>query len=120
MLRMRKLFLAFLISICLTVASMYYLQPANCIGTCNREPCIECKPGEQKAGFPFPFVHSRPRPELGGESPSCGWSGTCIVFEGYLEPDIKPFLLNTFFYTILLLLVRSIFPQLYKFLVRIS
>lgn len=108
MLRMRKLFLAYIISICLTLASLFYLQPANCIGACYREPCIECKPGEQKAGFPFPFVHSRPHPELIGESPSCAWGGTCIAAKDYSNPDIQTFLLNTFSYTILLLLGISI------------
>jgi hypothetical protein len=93
----RTALLIFLIGVCLTFASLRYVQPANCNQMCVQQPCSSgtCKLGEQTAGFPFPFV--RDQESNFGSSPPQGWGR--VGFEDYLDPDIKAFSFNILFYS---------------------
>ena len=100
----RTALLIFLIAICLAFGSLRYVQPANCEQLCVNEPCAAgtCKSGEQKAGFPLPILR-----DAEGGSPPSGWGKIGLEDLAYL--NIRAFLLNILFYSVLLLLVRSIF-----------
>jgi hypothetical protein len=100
----RTALLIFLMAICLALASLRYVQPANCEQLCDKEPCEvgACKFGEQTAGFPLPVVRDH---EIG--SPPNGWGKVGV--EDYFSPDIRAFSFNILFYSVLLLLARSIF-----------
>lgn len=89
--------LIFLIGVCLTFASLRYVQPAICNQLCENEPCSSgtCKAGEQTAGFPFPFV--RDQESHVGSSPTHAWGR--VGLEDYTSPDIKAFSFNILFYS---------------------
>lgn len=92
----------FLIGICLTLLSLFYVRP-TCNSFCMKEPCAvgSCKTGEQKAGFPFPFIQDA---TTVGSSPIPGW-GRVGDGEDFLSPDIKAFWSNVFFYSAIALII---------------
>jgi hypothetical protein len=84
----RTALLIFLLGVGLTFASLGYKEPTNCnVGL--------CEPGEQTAGFPFPFV--RDDASQVGESPTSSWS--VVDIQDYLSPDIKALSFNILFYS---------------------
>ena len=87
----------FLLGVCLTFASLRYVKPENCEQLCIKEPCAlgSCKTGEQKAGFPFPFVSDQKR-NL-GSSPTTGWGR--VGAEDYIYPNLLALLFNILFYS---------------------
>ena len=89
--------LIFLLGVGLTFASLRYVKPANCHQLCLNEPCAlgACKPGEQTAGFPFPFL--RDEAHHVGSSPTSAWGR--VGLEDYTSFDIKPFSFNILFYS---------------------
>jgi hypothetical protein len=89
--------LIFLLGVCLTFASLRYVKPAKCHQLCLNEPCAlgACKPGEQIAGFPFPFV--RDQESHVGSSPTSAWGR--VGLEDYTSADIKAFSFNILFYS---------------------
>ncbi len=89
--------LIFLLGVALTFASLCYVKPDNCYQLCINEPCAlgSCKTGEQKAGFPFPFVSDQKR-NL-GSSPTTGWGR--VGAEDYIYPNLLAFLFNILFYS---------------------
>jgi hypothetical protein len=103
--------LILLLSIGLTIASIKYIQPANCLGLCDLPtqvdcPSGSCRLGEQRAGFPLPMIID----SGAGSSPTTGW--------GRLGPEDlpNPFtpLLNVLFYGILLWLIRKLIRWLFR------
>jgi hypothetical protein len=103
--------LILLLSIGLTIASIKYIQPANCLGLCDLPtqvdcPSGSCRLGEQRAGFPLPMIID----SGAGSSPTTGW--------GRLGPEDlpNPFtpLLNVLFYGILLWLIWKLIRWLFR------
>lgn len=94
--------LIFIAGICLTFLSLSYVYP-TCDSFCMNEPCAEgsCKTGEQKAGFPFPFIQDV---NTVGSSPSSGW-GRVGDLEDISSLDIKAFCSNVFFYSITIMII---------------
>lgn len=100
----QKVLIAILMTgICLTLVSLFYLQPRTCNRFCLEEPCAlnTCKPGQQTAGFPFPFVHDDPSQV--GSSPISAWGR--IDIQDFLFPDIKAFCFNVLFYSTVVLII---------------
>jgi hypothetical protein len=95
--------LILLVGVCLTLVSLFYMQPTTCNSSCLKEPCgvTACKPGEQRAGFPFPFVQDNPSQV--GSSPTSNWGR--IDVEDLLSPDIKAFWSNVLFYSTVVLII---------------
>ncbi len=95
--------LIFLAGVCLTLVSLFYIQPTTCNGFCLGEPCgvTACEPGEQRAGFPFPFVQDDASQV--GSSPTSNWGR--IDAEDLLSPDIKAFWSNVLFYSTVVLII---------------
>jgi hypothetical protein len=85
--KVRTALLIFLLGVGLTLASLGYKEPFNCD--------LGCEPGEQTAGFPFPFVRDQAR-RL-GESPTSDWGR--VGLEDFDSWDIKPFSFNILFYS---------------------
>jgi hypothetical protein len=83
----RTALLIFLLGVGLTFASLGYKEPFNCD--------LGCEPGEQTAGFPFPFVHDQAHHV--GESPTSAWGR--VGLEDFKSSDIKPFSFNILFYS---------------------
>lgn len=102
----RTTLLIVMIATGITFASLSYVQP-QCEKWCPHEPCKAgtCKEGEQKAGFPLPII--RDQGGKVGSSPTSGYGK--IGFWDYFVPDIGALSLNILFYTVLLILAKSIF-----------
>ena len=88
-----------LLAIALTFASLLYVRPKDCNRVCGAPegtacPAGACRIGEQRAGWPLPFVVDSP----GGGSPTSGW--------GILGPEdppvLFPMVLNVLIYSLLL------------------
>jgi hypothetical protein len=99
-----------LLAIGLTIASLQYVQPSNCLQLCDLPaqadcPSGSCRLGEQRAGFPLPMLID----SSAGSSPTTGW--------GKLGPEDlpNPFtpLLNVLFYAILLWLIWKLIRWLF-------
>ena len=93
-----KITLIILMSMGLTITSLRYKQPAHCETLCmDAQSCQigQCMFGEQKAGFPLPFVQDA---ESG--SPTGGWGK--IGPEDYLYANLGAFALNVAFYSLTL------------------
>jgi hypothetical protein len=82
----RTALLIFLLGVGLTFASLGYKEPSDC--------ALGCEPGEQTAGFSFPFV--RDQAHHVGESPTSAWGR--VGLEDFESWDIKPFSFNILFY----------------------
>jgi hypothetical protein len=100
-----------LLAIGLTIASLKYVQPANCLQLCDLPaqadcPVGSCRLGEQTAGFPLPMIID----SGAGSSPTSGW--------GKLGPEDLPNpltpLLNVLFYGILLWLIWKLIRWLFR------
>ncbi len=88
----------------LTITSLQYKQPANCQSLCMKSPCQvgECQFGEQRAGFPLPFIWDT---EQG--SPTSSW-GKADLDGDLTSLNYKAFVLNILFYSLFLWLVGKI------------
>lgn len=103
-----KITLIILMSVGLTIASLRYKQPAHCETLCtDAQSCQvgQCMFGEQRAGFPLPFVQDA---ETG--SPTRGWGK--IGPEDYFYANLGAFALNVAFYRLTL----GLFQRLLKWL----
>ncbi|HEY0606036.1 MAG TPA: hypothetical protein VGD58_24140 [Herpetosiphonaceae bacterium] len=87
-----------ILSIGLTVASLWYVRPALCFKLCPGEPCAPgtCQFGEQRAGFPFVVLRDS---EIGSPTPGWGKLGA----EDYPYANGAAFLVNIVFYASVLL-----------------
>lgn len=88
----------------LTLASLRYKQPANCQELCTgAQPCRvgQCEFGEQRAGFPIPFVR-----DAEGGSPTSGWGK--VGAEDYVYANLGGFALNVAFYSLALWLFQTL------------
>ncbi|MBD2054448.1 hypothetical protein H6F88_00065 [Oculatella sp. FACHB-28] len=102
--------LTILVGIGLTLASLGYKQPANCQEICTgAQPCQvgQCEFGEQRAGFPIPFVR-----DAEGGSPPSGWGK--IGPEDYVYADLGGFALNVVFYSLALWLFQTLIWWLFR------
>lgn len=93
-----KITLIILMAVGLTIASLHYKQPVHCETLCtDAQSCQigQCVFGEQRAGFPVPFVQ-----DAEGGSPSTGWGK--IGSEDYFYASPWAFALNFAFYSLIL------------------
>jgi hypothetical protein len=97
------------LAIGLALVSQAFVRPADCRMLCDapeNAPCPTggCRAYEQRAGLPLPYRVDDP----GGSSPTSGW--------GVLGPEDLPnpltFLLDVFFYGLLLWLAGYVFQVL--------
>ncbi|MBD2054681.1 hypothetical protein H6F88_01320 [Oculatella sp. FACHB-28] len=108
--RVTLIALTILTGIGLTLASLRYKQPAICQELCTgAQPCQvgQCKFGEQRAGFPIPFVR-----DAEGGSPTSGWGK--VGAEDYFYADLRGFALNVAAYSLAL----GLFQRLVGWLLR--
>ncbi|MBD1875074.1 hypothetical protein H6F75_16435 [Nodosilinea sp. FACHB-131] len=105
-----KITLIILMSVGLTIASLRYKQPAHCKTICtDAQSCQigQCMFGEQKAGFPLPFVQ-----DAEGGSPTSGWGR--VGPEDYFYADLGAFALNVAFYSLTLWLFQRLLKGLFS------
>ncbi len=93
----------------LALASQAFVRPLDCRSLCDSPenalcPTGACRAYEQRAGLPIPYLIDDP----GGSSPTGGW--------GILGPEDLPnlltFLMDMFFYSLLLWLVGYVIQVL--------
>lgn len=108
--RIISISLIILVGVGLTLFSLRYQQPSNCQELCTDfQPCQvgQCKFGEQRAGFPLPFVQDA---EAG--SPTTGWGK--IGPEDYYYADIPAFTFNVACYSLTLWLLQRLMKRLFQ------
>ena len=105
-----KITLIILMSVGLTIASLSYKQPAHCETLCmDAQSCQigQCMFGEQRAGFPLPFVQDA---EPGSPTGGRGKVGP----EDYFYANLGAFALNIAFYSLILWLFQRLLRWLFS------
>ncbi|MBD1917974.1 MULTISPECIES: hypothetical protein [Cyanophyceae] len=105
-----KITLIILMSVGLTIASLRYKQPAHCETLCRDAQFCQigqCRFGEQKAGFPLPFVQ-----DAEANSPTSGWGK--VGLEDYIYGSLGAFALNVAFYSLTLWLFQRSLKWLFS------
>src|SRR5512142_3067100 len=90
------------LALALTFTSLQHVTPPDCQRICDTPagtacPSGACRIGEQRAGWPLPFVVDSP----GGGSPTSGWA----ILGPEDPPLLPPFVADTLIYSIILWLI---------------
>ncbi|MBD2509561.1 hypothetical protein [Nostoc sp. C057] len=102
--------LSTLLGIPLTILSLWYQNPPGCNRFCSREPCPSsaCIGGDSlTAGFPFAILH-----DDNAGSPVHGWGR--IGVEDIQNLNLGAFLLNAFFYGVIIVMLFAITKSIFK------